>query len=115
MRVLVCGSRHYSDYKRIHHVLNMTHVEHGISHLIEGGQTGADRIARKWAIASCVPFTTFEADWNSHGRAAGPIRNQKMLDDGKPDVVFAFPEGGPGTRSMIALSEKAGVKTLVFE
>lgn len=32
----------------------------------------------------------FPAKWNEHGKAAGPIRNQQMLTEGKPDVVFAF-------------------------
>jgi hypothetical protein len=43
-----------------------------------------------------------------HGRAARPIRNQRMLDEGKPDLVVAFP-GGRGTTDMIRRAERAGV------
>lgn len=42
------------------------------------------------------------------GKAAGPIRNQRMLDDGKPDRVLAFP-GGRGTANMVKLAKAAGV------
>jgi hypothetical protein len=34
----------------------------------------------------------YQADWKRYGRA-GPIRNQEMLDKGKPDVVIACPGG----------------------
>jgi hypothetical protein len=52
---------------------------------------------------------TYEADWESHGRAAGPIRNAKMLIEGKPDYVIAFP-GGYGTLDMKKKAIKAGLE-----
>lgn len=76
--------------------------------MIEGGQRGADRLARDWAIARGVPKQTFEAEWSRYGPAAGPIRNQRMLDEGKPDRVLAFP-GNIGTRDMMAKAGRAGV------
>jgi hypothetical protein len=48
------------------------------------------------------------ADWNTHGRAAGPIRNQRMLDEVKPELVVAFP-GGRGTADMVRRAREAGV------
>ena len=41
-------------------------------------------------------------------KKAGPLRNQRMLDEGKPDLVVAFPGGG-GTKDMVRRSVKAGV------
>jgi hypothetical protein len=55
-----------------------------------------------------VPIDVYVAQWKKHGRAAGPIRNQRMLDEGKPDLVVAFP-GGRGTADMIRRAERAGV------
>ena len=46
------------------------------------------------------------------GRKAGPIRNQRMLDEGKPDLVVAFP-GGKGTNGMIDLARNAGVRVIL--
>lgn len=55
-----------------------------------------------------VPVIVYHADWNAHGRSAGPIRNAKMLAEGKPDLVVAFP-GGKGTAHMVGIARKAGV------
>ena len=46
----------------------------------------------------------FDADWQKYGRAAGPIRNKQMLDEGSPDLVIAF-AGGRGTENMVKQSE----------
>jgi UDP-N-acetylmuramoylalanine-D-glutamate ligase len=58
-----------------------------------------------------IPVETYEADWDTHGKAAGPIRNKRMLDEGKPDLVVAFP-GGRGTANMISQARKAGVEVI---
>ena len=104
-RVLVCGGRDYKDFDAVCRALDPL----PITHLIEGGATGADSLARQWAVRNSIPFTTYEANWETHGRAAGPIRNKAMLDDGKPDLVVAFP-GGRGTANMIKQAEQAGVR-----
>ena len=53
----------------------------------------------------------FPAEWKKHGKAAGPIRNRKMLQDGKPDLVLAFP-GGRGTANMVELATDAGIRVM---
>jgi hypothetical protein len=70
---------------------------------------GADSLAVRYAEQYKCPVEKFPALWDVHGRAAGPIRNQLMLDEGKPDLVLAFP-GGRGTAHMIDIAEKAGVE-----
>ena len=42
------------------------------------------------------------------GLSAGPARNQRMLDEGKPDAGIAFP-GGPGTADMTRRLKEAGI------
>lgn len=113
MRVLVCGGRDYDDIRRVFQVLDKFHSEAGISVIIEGGARGADKLAREWAEHSygCGNVETFEADWENQGRFAGPARNQRMIDEGKPDLVIAFP-GGRGTADMMRKARKAGVKVI---
>ena len=111
MKVLVCGSRHYMNDEKIFFDLDALHKEHGFTLLMEGGATGADSHARHWAESRGVRHRTFWADWRRYGYAAGPIRNQRMLDVGKPDLVVAFP-GGVGTADMVARAKKAGVNVL---
>jgi hypothetical protein len=79
--------------------------------IIEGDARGADRIAGYWARRSKIDNLKFRADWSAHGNNAGPIRNQRMIDEGKPDLVIAFP-GGKGTRDMIAKAEAAGIEVV---
>lgn len=82
--------------------------------LITGGARGVDSTAIDYAIVNWMPFQEFIADWDNHGRAAGPIRNKKMLDEGRPDVVVAFP-GDKGTANMIKQAKKAGVPVIEVE
>jgi hypothetical protein len=55
-----------------------------------------------------VPVQVFHADWGQFGSGAGPIRNSKMLAEGKPEMVLAFP-GGRGTANIVEQARSAGV------
>lgn len=113
MRVLVCGGRAYGDSHRVFQVLDTLHREAGIDVVIEGGARGADALARSWAEHpyGCGSVETYEADWETHGTFAGPARNKRMLEEGKPDLVVAFP-GGKGTADMVRKARKAGVEVV---
>lgn len=113
MRVLVCGGRDFSDCKRIFDVLDDLARTEVVDCLIEGDERGADRIAGAWAKRRRVDLRLFPADWAKYGRRAGPIRNQQMLDDGRPDLVIAFP-GGRGTDDMVRRATAAGVHVQVI-
>ena len=76
--------------------------------IIQGGANGADSMAREWAQKKAVDCCTVFADWEKHGKAAGPIRNQEMLDRHKPTLIVAFP-GGRGTDDMIRRGRKSGI------
>jgi hypothetical protein len=104
VRVLVCGGRDFDNWERMTDVLEPI----GASVIIEGGAKGADFLARAWAKDRCITVEEFEADWKAYGKKAGPIRNQQMIDEGKPELVVAFP-GGFGTNDMMRRAEKAGI------
>lgn len=123
MKVLVCGGRAFDDYAMVIRVLDRIHeatpVIHtldlppqarpgGITLLIHGDANGADRLGGQWAALRGVPVQAFPARWQEEGKAAGPLRNQRMLDEGKPDLVVGFP-GGAGTRDMLVRAERADV------
>ena len=111
MRVLVCGGRDYADRERLHAELDRLHQERRFSYLIAGGARGADTLAEQWAKARGLPHETYRADWTGLGRKAGPIRNQRMLDEGRPHLVVAFP-GGRGTAHMVGIAQAAGVEVI---
>lgn len=112
MKVLVCGGRNYDDKQAIWQELQRIADSRGpITALIEGGARGVDQHAYAWAKWRGIEQKTYPADWNRHGRAAGPIRNATMLADGNPDLVVAFP-GGVGTAHMVTIARKAGVEVI---
>jgi hypothetical protein len=110
MRVLVCGGRTFGDWELLVGVLDGLKPMQA-SVIIHGAAPGADTLAGRWAELRRVPIESFPAEWEKHGRAAGPIRNAQMLAEGKPDLVVAFP-GGRGTANMCKQARAAGVEVL---
>lgn len=109
MKVLVFGGRDYADRVKVFSTLDQLNPKPTL--IIEGGATGADRFARQWAASRDVPCQTFDADWNKYRRAAGAIRNTRMLVEGMPDRAVSFP-GGKGTANMLSQARKAGLDVL---
>ena len=111
MKLLACGGRDYADEKGLYMVLDAWHRVSPVSLLIHGAARGADSLAAKWANDRGVATLPFPADWAAHGKRAGPRRNEKMLREGKPEMVIAFP-GGRGTAHMVRIAREAGVKVM---
>lgn len=109
--ILVCGGRGFDDLGAVWAQLDAFNGLRGIRVVFEGGASGADLLASQWATLNSVRCITFRADWKMLGRAAGPLRNQRMIDEGKPDLVIAFP-GGKGTADMVRRARGAGVEVL---
>lgn len=82
--------------------------------ILHGGASGADRLAGQWAERCGVNNIEFTAHWNQYGKRAGYVRNAQMLEEGKPDLVVAFP-GGKGTAMMVKLARDAGVEVIEVE
>lgn len=64
-----------------------------------GRRAGASRASR---------MRSRRASGTKSATKLGPLRNQRMLEEGKPDLVVAFPGGG-GTKDMVRRAAKAGV------
>lgn len=94
-------------------VLDELRYSRGVTVTISGCARGADMLGIEWAEANGIEVARFPADWDTHGRAAGPIRNQQMLDEGKPDLVVAFP-GGRGTADMVRRTKAAGIELILL-
>lgn len=82
--------------------------------IIHGGAKGADSAAGDFANINFCQEEAFSANWKRYGQRAGYVRNKKMLDQGRPDLVVAFP-GGKGTANMVKLAKAAGVKVIEIE
>lgn len=87
--------------------------------VINGGATGADNMAASLAKVDGLEVITFPADWDTHGKAAGPIRNQQMMTDGRPTIAFGFVNKplaqSRGSADMARRATAAGIPTYVTE
>lgn len=126
MRVLICGDRDWDDYEFIRAWVERLAKNHAVVHemlknyprgfpplvIIEGEARGADKMARKAAEEFGLEVLKFPAKWNKYRNGAGPIRNQQMLDEGKPDIVLAFHDdikNSRGTADMVRKAESARI------
>lgn len=114
MRAIVCGGRNFGNAEIMDRELKRL----GVTFVIEGGADGADTLAWRWARHNLGKGSEhsmhFEARWDKHGKAAGPIRNQQMIDEGKPEAVVAF-AGGRGTADMVRRAKRAGIPVYEIE
>lgn len=112
MRILVCGGRDFNERERVRWALSYQQDQYGpFTCVINGGATGADELGAEWGRDYHIPVQTYRADWKAFGKFAGPLRNQRMIDEGKPDLIIAFP-GGRGTADMVSKAKKAGIRVV---
>lgn len=114
-RVLVTGSRDWDDEQTISAALLQAWLDlrdHGDVVLVSGAcPTGADAIAERiWKING-LEVEPHPADWGAYGKAAGPLRNQHMVDLGADLCLAFFKNGRPnkGTTHCSGAAEKAGI------
>jgi hypothetical protein len=106
VRVIVCGSRRWSDRDQIAHRLSELP---GTSTIVHGGASGADRIAGQEAQKLGLLIEEHPAQWHIYGKLAGPTRNEKMAALGA-DLCIAFWDGhSRGTADMVDRAEKHGI------
>jgi len=128
IRVLICGDRNWNNPQLVLSKLRAFYNEialgtgdlnmdpHEVT-VIGGLATGADTDGENAAGVLGMPFLGFPAQWKKYGKAAGPIRNQQMLTEGKPDFVLAFHnsiETSRGTKDMVNRARKAGIPVEVI-
>jgi len=107
-RVGVTGGRSNYDYIHIHRVLKEI-LEPG-DILVHGGASGVDSVSAQTAVYLGNAVEQHKANWAKHGKSAGGLRNQKMVDTG-PDFVVQF-AGGTGTADMVKRCKAAGVRVI---
>jgi hypothetical protein len=127
LRVLVTASREHIDPVLIAMTLNQIYQDWCENHpedtefvVVHGDARGGDQIAKNWAMSKRsedlrVNHESHPADWDRYHRAAGHVRNEKMVRQGA-DCCLAFPIGkSPGTRGCLRLAKKANIPTRVYE
>lgn len=115
MKLLVCGSRSWNDYRALERTLDAFQTSTKVDEIISGGARGADSCASIYCRRRGIPNTVLRPDWESLGKRAGFVRNLDMLE--LADEVIAFWDGqSPGTKHTIDAAGRLGKRvTLIID
>ena len=109
MRLLISGDRKWKNKFLVKDTITYLLPEV----IIHGGAPGADELAGITAKELGIEVLQFNAEWGRYGRGAGPIRNQRMIDEGKPDLIVAFHDDitkSSGTADMLIKAEECDIR-----
>jgi len=109
MKIAIVGSRDWPEPNRI-----FEYVRGWRGHeIVSGGARGVDGLAVRAAKFFGIQTKVFPADWKTHGKRAGFLRNQEIVD--YCDELVAFWDGeSPGTADSIAKAKAAGKPVAVY-
>lgn len=109
LKVIVAGSRYFNDYRLVKSALDYYLSNHTDVEIVSGCAQGADRLGERYATEHEMPVKRFPADWEAHGKAAGPIRNKQMAE--YADALVLFWDGtSPGSKNMLGNAKRMGLK-----
>lgn len=115
MRVIIAGSRTFGPRRA--EVLEAIDAcdQLGtirITEVISGCAQGVDKIGEEWAIDHGIHIRRFPADWDTHGKSAGPIRNREMARHAEA-VILIWDGTSRGSADMLRAAGEAGL--VVYE
>lgn len=114
MKLAFSGCRDAIAAHRLRTSILAALFDHRPDEVLVGDAQGVDLMVRSICGEEQQNYTVFSADWDKHGRAAGPIRNQEMLKEA--DKLIAFWDGkSPGTRNAIKTAMEMGLRLEVRE
>ena len=131
MRIIIAGSRDFNDYRllhdKCHEIFDELSKEGLLSgnmkkdipnmEIVSGTARGADQLGEKFGKEYGIKIKRMAAEWDRYGRSAGYKRNEQMALYAKEDdgVLIAYWNGSKGTKHMIDLANKHGLKVFVVE
>ena len=110
MKVIIAGSRNFTDYKKLCKICNHILQDQTDIEIVSGAYyKGADKLGEQYAAEKGFLLTKFSADWKSYGKAAGPKRNEQMAN--YANALIAFWDGkSKGTKHMVEVAKRRGLK-----
>lgn len=110
MKVIIAGSREIFDYEVVKMAIEESKFE--ITEVVSGVARGVDSLGERYAYERKIQIKRFPADWDKHGKAAGPIRNIEMAN--YAEALIAIWDGkSRGTKHMINEAKKKNLKVFV--
>lgn len=118
-RLLITGSRLGWDVEELESILRDTYLDmtregNWIVRLVHGGADGVDRQAAAIWASKGLPTESHPAVWAVHGKAAGPLRNQEMVDLGAERCIGFVRGLARGTLDCLGRADRAGIPTVSY-
>lgn len=102
MKLAIVSTRTFNNYELMKKSLSdLT----GVELVISGEAPGADQLGKRWAQENGIEYVGFVADWDKHGKAAGPIRNEFIIK-ACTHVVLFWDGKSTGTANALSLAKK---------
>lgn len=115
-RVIVCGSRRYRDANQVYWTLFELNNEFENIVIVHGScPRGADTLAHNAAVKLKLTIDPHPAEWNTYGKAAGFIRNQRMADLGAVLCVAFWDGRSSGTKHMMECARRGGIPVRIVK
>lgn len=116
--LLIAGSRTFGDREMFNRVTEkIIDGDERFTVIVEGGAAGADTMAREYAEAHGMKYEEFKADWKKYGRAAGPKRNDEMIQyimEKNGTALYFWDEESKGTKQCIDSAQRKGIDINVW-
>lgn len=108
MKTIIAGCRHINDYEfLLQSILDSNFI---ISEVVSGKANGIDKLGEQFAHDLNIPVKYFPADWNTHGKSAGYIRNTEMAKYAD-QLIAIWDNISPGTKHMINIAKQYNLNT----
>lgn len=123
IRIIIAGTRTFDNYDllkdRVDRIVLGLREDYPGKRIVivTGAAKGADQLGSKYARERKLALREFPANWRTYGRAAGPIRNQQMLDyilQATPALIAFWDDESRGTKNMINAAKRADVRTTII-
>jgi hypothetical protein len=113
MRCIIAGGREHTERRILEAALSSCPFVDDITMVVSGMGRGFDQLGVAWARERGLPVDPHPAPWRTHRRGAGHYRNEMMGT--VADALIAVPGAGNGTRHMIAVATRLGLRIHVFD
>lgn len=112
MKTIIFGSRTIRmSNEELQNIIHLSQLN--VTEIISGCADGIDNDAIRYAIALDIPCLKFPANWKDFGRAAGVIRNSKMVEEA--DAAIGIWDGrSKGTLDTINKAIKKKIPLFIY-
>ena len=120
MKILIAGSRTWTDECTVRRVLHGLYEEMGepdpsTVELIHGNDpSGADMMCDKYAVEAGWSIKRFSPDWNKYKKEAFDFRNAEMSNYGADIALVFFSERSPKTDKLVDELESKNIPYRTF-